>query len=114
MRQDARTRAKPGTRGEGNGSGMLIAANVAVMLKWTNAAIVKRRINKMKITTHPVIVADLKMAPTRAFLYCPVCGERNSATAGDYWHLAPGYEFEHCGEPMVLATEEKRIVPCRL
>lgn len=45
------------------------------------------------------------------FAYSPLTGERYSATPGDYWNMPPTEALtdEH-GEPMILATEETRIV----
>ena len=47
------------------------------------------------------------------FLYCPACGERNSANAGDYWDWPPDHEFvcPACQEPMILARQETKIIP---
>ena len=66
--------------------------------------------------------ADLDSAPANAFLYCPDCGARYSATPGDYWQSPADHAFtcEH-GEdpqdlpdgptPMILAVEQCAIVP---
>ena len=61
--------------------------------------------------------ADLDNAPEGSFLYCPECGVRYSATAGDYWNMPPEATFtcsgggEHDETPMILATEQRQIVP---
>lgn len=41
----------------------------------------------------------------RPFLFCPVCMERFSANAGDYFLVDPEIVIEHCGVPMKLVTE---------
>jgi len=58
-----------------------------------------------------VRVKDL-LDSTSSFIYCPMCGAEFSATRGDYFQLSPDHVFEHCGEPMWLAT--KQVVIHRL
>lgn len=65
----------------------------------------------------PVTVADLKdqfSTPyPRPILYCRVCGEENSAHAGDYWSADPKHVFKHCGRNMVLVTKRVVMEPTR-
>jgi predicted RNA-binding Zn-ribbon protein involved in translation (DUF1610 family) len=58
-----------------------------------------------------VTVDDLRDAPQSAFLYCPECGERNSANYWDYsFHGRGDRPFVcQCGEIMILATESRTI-----
>lgn len=62
----------------------------------------------------PVYVFDLPDNPPHGvFLYCPRCGERNSATRGDYFMANPNVKFR-CGNhrplvDMVLAREHRTI-----
>ncbi len=44
----------------------------------------------------------------RSLLWCPKCGEENSANAGDYFMANPETVFKHCGVNMRLVT--KRVV----
>lgn len=44
------------------------------------------------------------------FLYCPDCGERSSATRGDYfWHPEEPMTCE-CGTELQLARSETRVI----
>jgi len=62
--------------------------------------------------------ADLKDAPSGAFLYCPDCGAEWSATYGDYFMVDDDHEFtcwneEHApGLPMRLVTAQRVLTPC--
>lgn len=61
-----------------------------------------------------VYVSDLPERPAPGvFLYCPRCGERNSATRGDYFMADPDTKFR-CGNhrpivDMVLVRETTTI-----
>ena len=41
----------------------------------------------------------------RAILYCPKCGEENSANAGDYFMANPETIFKHCNVNMALVVK---------
>lgn len=60
-----------------------------------------------------VRVSDLKDAypGARPFLWCPNCGEANSATRGDYFMASPDHVFKHCGRNMKLVTERTILEP---
>lgn len=45
------------------------------------------------------------------FLYCRRCGERYSATRGDYVMADPDLVLTCCQRPMVLVREQREIVP---
>lgn len=47
------------------------------------------------------------------FLYCRECGEHFSANAGDYFWADGRAMIEHCGEPMILARESRRVFEVR-
>lgn len=47
------------------------------------------------------------------FSYSPVTNERYSATAADYFQIADDAPLkDETGEPMILATERREIIPC--
>lgn len=65
-----------------------------------------------------VYVSDLpkdgRVEGRPVFLYCPRCGERNSANRSDYFMADPNTKFR-CGEhrplvDMVLAREDRGVV----
>ena len=64
--------------------------------------------------------ADLRDAPRDAFLFCPLCDARYSATYGDYFMMVDDEPFycenreSHgtgCHYRMSLATERREIIP---
>lgn len=67
----------------------------------------------------PLTYGQLPVTPPYGvFLYCPECGEQYSATRGDYF-LAPKDSEVTCRDdheptPMILAREERRIVPVKV
>ena len=49
--------------------------------------------------------------PKHAFLYCRGCGERYSATRGDYFHMLDrDSKCGYCGEPLIIAVERREII----
>jgi hypothetical protein len=48
------------------------------------------------------------MPEPRPILYCRVCGEENSANAGDYFHHVKHHVFTCCDQNMELVV--KRVV----
>ena len=61
-----------------------------------------------------VYVSDLQHnPPSNVFLYCPRCGERNSANRADYFMADPNTKFR-CGNhlplvDMVLVEESRKL-----
>ncbi len=62
-----------------------------------------------------VTVADLKdqigQPGPHPFLWCPKCGEKNSANKGDYFMAKDTHVFRHCGRNMQLMTERTYLIP---
>lgn len=61
-----------------------------------------------------VYVSDLPEVAAGVFLYCPRCGNRSSATRGDYFMADPNTKLR-CGEhrpmaDMVLAREHRAVI----
>jgi hypothetical protein len=58
-----------------------------------------------------VTVNDLRdhYVGPQPMLWCPKCGECNSATLGDYFWMPADKAFRHCGRNMRLVTKRTVI-----
>jgi hypothetical protein len=68
---------------------------------------------KIRRRAKAITVETLRDAPAGSFLYCTKCGNRASATYGDYSFWAPtAYRFQCCRRNMRLCTSVTTYTDC--